>query len=337
MAGWERRRAVRIVVSGAGALGSVLGGYFALAGEEVTLIGRPAHVESIRTQGLQVDGVRGLHIVRMLRAVVDPREVEAADLLILCVKSQDTPDALEGLTHLRGKVGMAISLQNGGRKDEQLAEAFGADAVVGAATLVGASMPKPGCVLHTGKAGTWIGEFTGATSPRVEQAASVFRKSDLPIEIRPDIRSVIWCKLNQMVPAASIACVTRLALHEIYLAPELAALFVELSREVAQIAERRSVPLEDFPGFAVRSVCTAPFEAAVQSVIARGRTLVEKGMTQVRISTLQDLERGKPTEAEETIGYAVGLARQLGLAIPKLEVLYRIIQGIEEAHRARCA
>jgi len=64
---------------------------------------------------------------------------------------------------------------------------------------------------------------------------------------------------------------------------------------------------------------------------------VEKGMTQVRISTLQDLERGKPTEAEETIGYVVGLARQLGLAIPKLEVLYRIIQGIEEAHRARCA
>jgi len=165
--------------------------------------------------------------------------------------------------------------------------------------------------------------------------AAAFRKADLPIEIRPDIRTVIWCKLNQMVPAATIACMTRLALHEIYLAPDLAALFVELSREVAQIAERRGIPLDDFPGFAVRTVCTGPFEKAVQSVIARGQTLVERGMTQVRISTLQDLERGKPTEAEETIGYVIRLGRELGIPMPKVEMLYRIIRAIEGAHRLR--
>jgi len=326
---------VRIVIAGAGALGSVLGGYLALAGEEVTLIGRPAHVEAIRRRGLQIDGVRGPHVVRTLRAVAKGSAVEAADLLIVCVKSQDMSEALAGLAHLSGKIGMAISLQNGGRKDEQLAEAFGPEAVVGATTLVGASMPEPGRVLHTGNAGTWIGEFTGEPSPRVTQAASAFRKAELPIEIRSDIRTVIWCKLNQMVPAAAIACMTRLALHEIYLAADLAALFVELSREVAQIAEQRGIPLEDFPGFAVRTACTAPFEDAVQSVIARGQTLVERGMTQVRISTLQDLEREKPTEADETIGYVVRLGRELGIAMPKVEMLYRIIQAIEGAHRLR--
>jgi 2-dehydropantoate 2-reductase len=84
---------VRVVVAGAGALGSVLGGHFALSGEDVTLIGRPAHVEVIRARGLHIDGVRGPHLVRTLRAVADPREVEAADVLILCVKSQDTPGA----------------------------------------------------------------------------------------------------------------------------------------------------------------------------------------------------------------------------------------------------
>jgi len=326
---------VRIVIVGAGALGSVLGGYLALAGEDVTLIGRPAHVEAIRRRGLQIEGVRGPHVVRGLRAVAEGSEVEAADLLVVCVKSQDTTEALAGVAHLCGKVGMTISLQNGGRKDEQLAEVFGPEAVAGATTLVGASMPEPGRVHHTGNAGTWIGEFTGPPSPRVTQAAAAFRKAELPIEIRPDIRTVIWCKLNQMVPAATIACITRLALHEIYLAPDLAALFVELSREVAQIAERRGIPLDDFPGFAVRTVCTAPFEGAVQSVIARGQTLVERGMTQVRISTLQDLERGKPTEAEETIGYVIRLGRELGIPMPKVEMLYRIIRAIEGAHRLR--
>jgi 2-dehydropantoate 2-reductase len=324
---------VKIVIAGAGALGSVLGGYFAQAGADVTLIARKPHVEAIRARGLLIDGRRGPQTVRNLRAVADPAEVSSADLLIMCVKSQDNQQALTSLRHLRGKMGAAISVQNGGRKDEELAEAFGWDAVVGAATLVGAAMPEPGRVLHTGDGGTWIGEFDGKPSERVEAIADLFRKAELPIEVRPDIRTAIWCKLNQMAPAASLSCVTRLYLHQIYQDPGLAAVFVELAREIAQVAERLQIPLGDFRGFAVKTVCTLPFQEAVESVIARGRGMQEQGMTTVRISTLQDLERGKPTEADQVIGHVVRLAAQLGVTVPKLELLYRIILGVEATQR----
>ena len=322
---------MRICIAGAGALGSVLGGYFTRAGNEVTLLGRQDHVEAIRARGLQIDGIRGRQVVGSLRAVADPGEVEAADLLILCVKSYDTREMLAALRHLRGRVGMAISLQNGGRKDEELAEAFGAEAVVGAATLVGAAMPMPGSVRHTGQGGTWIGELDGRSSARVEALAELFRKADLPVEVRSDIRTAIWCKLNQMVPAAALSCVTRLFLHQIYLDRNLATLFVELSREVAQIAARLATPLEDFRGFAVKTVCALPFEEAVASVMGRGRAMLEQGMTQVKISTLQDLERGKRTEADQVIGYVVRLAADLGVAMPKVDLLYRVIKGVEAA------
>jgi len=322
---------VRTVIAGAGALGSVIGGYFAQAGEDVTLIARKAHVEAIRARGLEIGGIRGSHRIRDIRAVVDPREVGSADLLILCVKSQDTRESLASLAHLRGRIGAALSLQNGGRKDEELAGAFGPEVVVGAVTLVGASMPEPGRVLHTGNGGTWIGELDGRRSARVEAIAELYRKADLPIEVRPDIRSATWCKLNQMVPAAALSCVTRLYLHQIYLNRGLATLFVELSREVAQIAERLRIPLEDFRGFAVKTVCSLPFEQAVESVIARGRTMVAQGMTQVKISTLQDLERGRRTEAEHIIGHVVRLAGELGLSVPKVELLFRVILGVESA------
>ena len=325
---------MKTVISGAGALGSVLGGYFAQAGTDVTLIARQPHVEAIRARGLVIDGRRGPQIVRNLRAVVDPAEVESADLLIMCVKSQDNQQALASLRHLRGKIGAAISVQNGGRKDEDLAEAFGWNAVVGATTIVGASMPGPGHVLHTNDGGTWIGEFDGKPSARVEAIADLFRKADLPIEVRPDIRTTIWCKLNQMVPAAALSCVTRLCIHQLYLDRGLATLFVELSREVAQIAQRLGIPLADLRGFAVKTVCDSPFEEAVESVVARGQAMVEQGMTQVKISTLQDLERGKPTEADQVIGHVVRLAAQHGVAVPKLDLLYRVIQGTEVSQRA---
>jgi 2-dehydropantoate 2-reductase len=311
----------------------VIGGYAAQAGGDVTLIAREAHVEAIRARGLEIDGVRGRHVIRDVRSVVNPREVGSADLLILCVKSQDTPEALASLSHLRGNIGAAMSVQNGGRKDEELAEAFGRETVVGAMTLIGASMPGPGRVLHTGNGGTWIGELDGRPSARVEAIADLFRKAGLPVEVHSNIRSATWCKLNQMVPASGLACLTRLPLHQIYLDRGLAALFVELSREVAQVAERQRIPLEDFRGFAVKTVCSLPFEQAVGSVIARGRAMLEQGATQVRISTLQDLERGKRTEADHTIGHVVRLAGTLGLAVPKVELLYRLIQGIEQAQQ----
>ena len=325
---------MKTIIAGAGALGSVIGGYFAQVGGEVTLIGRKAHVEAIRARGLEISGVRGRHVIRDVRAIVDPREAGRADLLILCVKSQDTRETLGSLAHLRGRIGAAMSLQNGGRKDEELAEAFGPEVVVGAVTLVGASMPEPGRVRHTGNGGTWVGELDGRPSARVEAIAELYRKADLPIEVRSDIRSATWCKLNQMVPAATLSCVTRLYLHEIYQNRGLATLFVELSREVAQIAERLRIPLEDFRGFAVKTVCSLPFEQAVESVIARGRAMVDQGMTQVKISTLQDLERGKSTEADHIIGHVVRVAAELGLALPKVELLYRIILGTVTAQRS---
>lgn len=325
---------MRTVVVGAGALGSLLGGYLAQAGADVTLFARHAHADAIRRHGLRITGMRGDQVVRNVRAVSDASEVPPADLLILGVKSYDTQATLATCGHLRGKIGAAISIQNGGRKDEELGEALGKDVVVGATTMVGAAMPEPGCVVHTSEGGTWIGEYDGRRTARIEATTDLFRKAGLPIEVRDDIRSAIWCKLNQMVPAATLACVTRLRIHEIYQDRSLAALFVELTHEVARVAERLRIPLVDCQGIPVKTLCSRPFAAAVDSVIARGRIMQERGMTQVKISTLQDLERGKRTEAEQVIGYVVDLAATHGVAVPKLELLYRVIQGVEGAQRA---
>ncbi len=326
---------MKTVILGAGALGSILGGYLAEAGSEVTLVARRPHVEAIRAAGLTIEGLSGRRVVRGLQATDDPSEVPSADLLILAVKSFHTDEALRSVLHLRGRVGMAISVQNGWGKDGELTATFGGDAVVGAATLVGGSMPEPGRVVHTNRGGTWVGEFDGRRTARVEALQDLWRRAGLPIEIRSDIQSTIWCKLNQMVPAAALSCVTRLCIHEIYLDRELAGLFVEISREVAQIAQRLNIPLVDLPGLPVKTLCTLPLEEAVDSVQARGRAMREQGMTGVRISMLQDLERGKRTEADQVLGHVVRLADEHGVALPVVRLLYRIIRGIEAMSCAR--
>ena len=50
-----------VLVAGAGALGSVVGGLLATRGWPVTLLGRAGHLDAVRRAGLRVDGLFGDH------------------------------------------------------------------------------------------------------------------------------------------------------------------------------------------------------------------------------------------------------------------------------------
>ena len=47
-----------------------------------------------------------------------------------------------------------------------------------------------------------------------------------------------------------------------------------------------------------------------------------------KVSTLQDVERGKRLEVEETLGYAVRQGAALGVPTPTMDVCYHLIAGI---------
>ncbi len=50
---------MRIVVLGAGGVGSVVAGYLARAGADVVMLARPGHVTSVEQAGLRVSGLAG--------------------------------------------------------------------------------------------------------------------------------------------------------------------------------------------------------------------------------------------------------------------------------------
>ncbi len=60
----RNNRAMNILVLGAGAIGSVFGGFLAKAGHHVCLIGRHAHLEAIKDRGLIIEGIWGRHVVK---------------------------------------------------------------------------------------------------------------------------------------------------------------------------------------------------------------------------------------------------------------------------------
>jgi len=95
---------------GAGAVGCYYGGMLARAGRDVTLIARPQHVEAIRRAGLRLETKSFDEHVR-LQASSEPQALRGAELVLFCVKSQDTEAAGKALAGFTVNAARALGMQ----------------------------------------------------------------------------------------------------------------------------------------------------------------------------------------------------------------------------------
>src|ERR671922_2009683 len=121
---------MKVAVMGAGAVGCYYGGMLARAGREVTLIGRAQHVEAIRRAGLRFETKTLDERVRV-QASTEPAGVRGAELVLFCVKSQDTEAAGKALAPYLAREAAIVSLQNGVDNAERLAALLGREVIAG--------------------------------------------------------------------------------------------------------------------------------------------------------------------------------------------------------------
>jgi 2-dehydropantoate 2-reductase len=316
---------MRFVVLGAGSLGLVVAGYLARDGHQVTVVGKPEQVELLRQRDVEIVAPNPVKL--HLDAASRPEEVEPADYLIVLVKARDTLAALDRVAGV--EFGSVLSMQNGMAKDGQLTERYGLPRVIGATTILGASLLEPGRTQHTMFGATYFGEMNGSRSERVDRLAAAFNSAGMKAEVPASILSAEWSKLCQIVPAALLSSVSRLEYYKVCKSRDLAELFITITHECAKVAAACGVRVEDYQGFPIRSLVDATHESAVEMILTRGATLEKSGQTSVRISMLQDLLRERKTEVEETAGYVVQRAREQGIAVPNVEFGYRVVHGVE--------
>ena len=80
----------KILIMGAGALGSGIGGFLALAGHEVTFVGRKKNMDVISENGLKISGIFGEHLVGNIITKTNTKNLEKQDIIILTTKSYTT-------------------------------------------------------------------------------------------------------------------------------------------------------------------------------------------------------------------------------------------------------
>jgi 2-dehydropantoate 2-reductase len=315
---------MKIVILGAGALGSLIGAHLARAGEEVTLIARGERAKFLREHGITVTGQADFTVP--VDIATHPNKVQETDVLLVAVKTYDMEEALESVSHL--KVGSVLSVQNGVLKNEQLARYFGWEKTLGAATMLGGQVMQAGEVRLTFNGVLYLGELPEGTSERVQALANALAHAGIQVEFSPQIQTIEWSKYVFFMSLMAPAALTRLETPKILKDPDLAYLVVMVARETAQLSAKHGIPLVDLGNIRAKTLSSAPIEEAAAGLRHIGESMESQGAAAHKISTLQDLERGRRLEVEETLGYAVQKGAELDVRLPTVETCYRLLTGV---------
>lgn len=293
----------RIAIMGAGAVGCYYGALLAIAGESVTLIGRPALRDAVRDRGLLLERQGRIELVRMATAT-EADAVTGADLVLVCVKSPDTESAARAIAPHLAPEAVVLSLQNGVGNAERLAAVLGRP-VLPVVVYVATQMAGPGHVVHHGR-----GELVVGTGPGADIAAATLRRAGIPTEISATTESALWSKLVINCALNAISAVTRQPYGRIVTTPGAIDLMRGVVAECLAVARASGVSLPDDLWPQVERICaTMPGQFS---------------------STAQDMMRGRPTEIDHLNGEILRRAEALGVPVPLNNALVVMVKLAEQ-------
>ncbi|NUU20201.1 MAG: ketopantoate reductase family protein [Streptomycetaceae bacterium] len=188
---------MRFIVHGAGAIGGVVGGRLHAAGYDVVLIARGAHARAMRDRGLRILDPAGEETVHA-PVVEHPDEIAFADgdVVLLCVKTQDSEAALRDLAGAAPVSTPVVCAQNGVANEDFALRSF--DNVYGMNVMCPALYAEPGVVqVHSAPvAGTFdLGRYPHGVDDTAVKTAAAFSDATFLAEPRADIMPWKYGKL----------------------------------------------------------------------------------------------------------------------------------------------
>jgi 2-dehydropantoate 2-reductase len=310
---------VNMLVVGAGAMGSVFGGFLADAGHKVVMIARKAHADAIMKKGLLIDGIWGERRVDSLNvrtSLADIPETSAFDVALLSVKSYDTAVALSELVRALPNPPPVVSLQNGLGNVEMIAGRIGSEKTIGGRMIFGVEFIKPGHVTVTVSAdNSKLGGLPGGIDPFfVKRLAQAITAAGIPADAVPDIERYIWGKVLYNCALNALATILNVHYGRLLDSESTKDIMTHIIEEIFIVAEARGVNLGwEKP----EAYCRELFDVLIPRTFEH------------HPSMLQDMRRGKKTEIDALNGAVVTMGAELGIDVPYNWTITQLIKAKE--------
>lgn len=307
----------KVVIVGAGAMGSLFGGLLADGGLDVTLVDVwREHVDAINRAGLAIVGHGGDRTLRV-KATTDPRAVAAADVVLFQCKAFANETAARSVAHLVGPDTAVITFQNGLGNEETLGAILGHEHVLGGLTAQGAVMVRPGVVRNFGDLPSYIGELAGGLSARSVAIAKAFTDHGLPTQASAAIKREKWQKLLGNVALGAASAATDMTSAEMVAIPELRTAILRGLDEAAAVARACGVELS---------------EAEKRAIFDKLTTVGGGGTGASKSSMAADIVLRRRTEIDTIHGSVARLGREKGVPTPTIDALIGVVKALESKY-----
>ncbi|MFO0761944.1 MAG: 2-dehydropantoate 2-reductase [Byssovorax sp.] len=318
---------MRIGIFGAGAIGSYLGVRLSAAGAPVTLIARQALVEQRSSlRAVDLDGV-ACTPAPDLQITADPASLAEVDLCLLTVKSQDSAAAAPVLASSLRPGTPVLCFQNGIDNAARLREAGLDRPVIDGIVTFNVVREAPATFRQATSGPVYTGTLDPLPSP-LQALAGAFSRTSIPFALRPDIAAVAAGKLLINL-GNGLSAVTGLPTAQTLLSRPFRLCYADIIHEGLRAfaaAGRPVAPPDRVPLSLIARLLRLP--TPLFSFIARSMVRVDPT---ARSSTLQDLDRGHPTEIDLLNGAIVSLAEAHGQKAPLNRWIVNTVHDLERA------
>ena len=181
--------AVRVIIYGAGAVGSVIGGRLHQGGADVVLVARPAHADAIRDRGLALRTANGTEVIDVAAVTsIDQLDPTDDDVVVITAKTQDTPPIHAALYEWNVDVPV-VCATNGVEHERQALRRFAG--VYGMVVQLPAQFERPGevtvlcgptnAILDVGRYPTGVDEVTAELARLIDASPGLLSEADADV------------------------------------------------------------------------------------------------------------------------------------------------------------
>jgi 2-dehydropantoate 2-reductase len=283
-------------------------------GADVTFLVRPKRAAQLQRDGLIVRLQDGGEVRTQVKTIQQGQLEGTYDVVLLSCKAYDLDGAMDAIAPVVGEQSAIVPLLNGVRHIDMLKERFGPERVLGGLTVINAALMPDGSIQQSQVRInlTAIGELDGRSSSRCTTIKAALEAGGIPVQIPESIMVMMWEKFFGFACTATIASLCRSRAGVIARAANGALFVSAVIDECTRVVTALGHP--PLPAF----------NAAVQIA-----GLYSQANSAYGPSMLIDMEDGRPTEGEHTIGDLVERAAQASISAPLLTAARCNLQAYE--------
>jgi 2-dehydropantoate 2-reductase len=254
-----------VLVFGAGAIGTYIGGALILAGQRVTFVEQPQVAAELRGRGLRLDLTIDKRRKTDVPSVIGPSSFVCVstladafahgpfDVAVFALKSFDTAPALDGIRPCADRMPPILCLQNGVDNEPALEAVLGSGRVLPGTVTCSIARRGPGDIVLEKARGVGV----AAGHPLSERLVDVMNLADLNAHLFPNAASMKWSKMLMNLPGSATSAILDMTPAEIFSRRDLFDLEMRLALEAQAVMAAEGVRPLNLPGVPVRILALA--------------------------------------------------------------------------------